>query len=300
MASKSNKSQLNKNNTNPVKNVTMTFLPILLYIAIYFLVSAIDALFVFLAQANSSAPVEHGVSATTLFNRAYNQPTNLANITLFTFILCGIITGLIYYKQIYLEDNEPVSPIPYLKDKLPIKLIITLVAAGILGQIITSALLALARPYFEKLFAEYDKLTASVNGASSCVAMIISVIIFAPIAEELMFRGLMLSFGKKLMPTILALFLQAIIFALYHGNPIQECYALIFGLILGLIALKTNSIIPGILFHACVNASLYIIPGFLFAGTASTIATLVVATLVLAALLILPGKLKHKTTNETT
>ena len=55
-----------------------------------------------------------------------------------------------------------------------------------------------------------------------------------------------------------------LLFGIYHGNFIQATYAFIFGLLLGAIAIKTNSLIPSIFLHMAINGTLYLIPDKLF------------------------------------
>ncbi len=63
--------------------------------------------------------------------------------------------------------------------------------------------------------------------------------ILAPIAEEILFRGLiqriLLPFGKKF-----AIFVSAFTFGLFHGNLIQTPYAFAVGLVLGFVAAEYN------------------------------------------------------------
>ena len=72
-------------------------------------------------------------------------------------------------------------------------------------------------------------------------AMWLYVCLAAPITEELLFRGLVLRsiapYGKKF-----AIVVSAVLFGLYHGNPIQTPYAILVGLILGYVAIEYNVI----------------------------------------------------------
>ena len=86
----------------------------------------------------------------------------------------------------------------------------------------------------------------------------------APVIEELVFRGLILHYCSGFMAANL---IQALLFGLYHGNVIQGIYAFIFGLLLGFIAIKTDSLIIGMLLHMIINGSLYIVPRELFKGS---------------------------------
>lgn len=68
-------------------------------------------------------------------------------------------------------------------------------------------------------------------------AMFLYVCILGPVAEELLFRGVVLrtlaTFGKKL-----AIFVSALLFGLFHGNLLQTPYAFVLGLVLGYAALE--------------------------------------------------------------
>ena len=56
------------------------------------------------------------------------------------------------------------------------------------------------------------------------------------------------------MPPWLALVLQAAIFGLVHGTPIQMVYAFLMGLAFGFLRRRTGSILPGFAAHAAFNA----------------------------------------------
>lgn len=79
------------------------------------------------------------------------------------------------------------------------------------------------------------------NVDTDSLSMFLYIGIIAPISEELLFRGLVLRgiepYGKKL-----AVIGSAILFGLYHANPIQTPYAILAGLVLGYVALEYHVI----------------------------------------------------------
>ena len=75
-----------------------------------------------------------------------------------------------------------------------------------------------------------------------------------PLAEELTFRGVIQTRLERAMPPWLALVLQAAIFGLVHGTPIQMVYAFLMGLAFGFLRRRTGSILPGFAAHAAFNA----------------------------------------------
>jgi len=86
------------------------------------------------------------------------------------------------------------------------------------------------------------------------VIVFITVGIMAPIIEEIIFRGLVLNELKKVVPACPAIILQAIIFGIYHMNPLQGVYASLLGIVLGIAAEKTGSIWTPILIHISFNS----------------------------------------------
>ncbi|MBE6664487.1 MAG: CPBP family intramembrane metalloprotease [Ruminococcaceae bacterium] len=89
------------------------------------------------------------------------------------------------------------------------------------------------------------------------VAVIYTVIV-APICEELVFRGLMLSTLKDKIPRWASIVGIAVIFGLIHSFPIGFIYAFSLGLVLGWLYYYTSSLVPCIIVHALFNATNYL------------------------------------------
>ena len=82
----------------------------------------------------------------------------------------------------------------------------------------------------------------------------LSITVAAPLAEELMFRGVIQTRLERAMPMWAAVVLQAVLFGVVHGTPIQMAYAFLLGLAFGFLRSRTGSILPGIAAHAAFNA----------------------------------------------
>jgi membrane protease YdiL (CAAX protease family) len=91
-------------------------------------------------------------------------------------------------------------------------------------------------------------------GPGPSAVMVLQAIIFAPVLEEILCRGVILCGIKKYNQT-LALVVSSVTFGLIHGNAFQFAYATIMGFVLGTIALKCRSVIPTIFAHAAVNST---------------------------------------------
>ena len=77
------------------------------------------------------------------------------------------------------------------KAALPARNIILIILAGYVTQIAMSMLLTLILPLFTNIYSEYSNLMENLVGGDPIIA-VITVAILAPIAEELIFRGLTL------------------------------------------------------------------------------------------------------------
>ena len=84
--------------------------------------------------------------------------------------------------------------------------------------------------------------------------------LLAPLAEELVFRGAVLKslLQWKQNPWV-GIVISAILFALIHMNPAQMPHAFLVGLLLGWMYWRTDSIVPGVVYHWVNNSVAYII-----------------------------------------
>lgn len=68
----------------------------------------------------------------------------------------------------------------------------------------------------------------------------LAVVAGAPVAEELVFRGVIQSRLERAMPVWIAIVLQAVLFGFIHGTPVQIGYAFLMGLLFGYIRYRTG------------------------------------------------------------
>ncbi len=92
---------------------------------------------------------------------------------------------------------------------------------------------------------------------------IIAVIAIAPaFCEELAFRGFILSGLQSIRGRWTAILASAMLFGIAHGILQQSIMATLVGVVLGIIAVQTRSILPCIAFHATHNALPVLIAAF--------------------------------------
>ena len=92
------------------------------------------------------------------------------------------------------------------------------------------------------------------------VLSVLSTAIFAPLSEELIFRGLLISRMRRGVPLWLAVLIPSLIFGLIHGQILWICYAFMLGLLLSLICLRAHSTAASALLHMAFNASSFVLP----------------------------------------
>lgn len=157
-----------------------------------------------------------------------------------------------------------------------------IVGCGIALQITISMFLTIILPLFPKIFESYSSVMEALG--SDSVLMIICVCLLAPIGEELIFRGLTFRIMKKAVPWQAAFIVQAVLFGVYHLNLVQGIYAALLGLLLGYLAHRYGSVVPGILLHVAVNTSSYLV-GYLLPESLqeNTVLMLVIGVVAFAA-----------------
>lgn len=83
--------------------------------------------------------------------------------------------------------------------------------------------------------------------------MVIYTCLIAPFMEELIFRGVLLKKVRRFGDRTAVVFC-AVMFGLMHGNLNQFLYAVVIGVILGYVAVRTNRIFYNVLLHMAVNS----------------------------------------------
>ena len=113
-------------------------------------------------------------------------------------------------------------------------------------------------PIPESWMNDYADASASLNETS--LIAVIATAVAAPIIEEMLFRGIIYRHLCICLPEYLSLVIQAVIFAVLHGDTIiWVSYALLGGLLFGYIRMLTGSIRATILAHMTFNLIGYVV-----------------------------------------
>lgn len=95
--------------------------------------------------------------------------------------------------------------------------------------------------------------------AEAPTASLLRVCLLAPVVEEILMRGLVLDGLRDTCGVSGALLLSSLLFAVMHFNMVQTLSALVCGLILGVLYLKTGSVFCCILAHCGYNLVSYLV-----------------------------------------
>ena len=99
-----------------------------------------------------------------------------------------------------------------------------------------------------------DYMTEPKNDAAYLAQELLTTVILAPIAEELMFRGVVMSRIAKVSRR-LAIFVSAAVFGMMHGNLLQTILGFIVGIVFAYADLQAESLLPSIIGHMFINAT---------------------------------------------
>ncbi|HHW21540.1 MAG TPA: CPBP family intramembrane metalloprotease [Clostridiaceae bacterium] len=174
------------------------------------------------------------------------------SLAIFT-IIAGLISLFIYWLIIIAGKKT----IKERLDLIPVSLhkLWPIIPLGIFFNLFIANLLAVL-PLPDRLIQDYAEASSDIQGITP--AIVLSVVLMAPVLEEVLFRGLVFKSLHRGMPLIPALILQALVFGLLHGQIIWICYATLLGIALGITKARYVSLYPCILFHLAFNGWNYI------------------------------------------
>lgn len=87
--------------------------------------------------------------------------------------------------------------------------------------------------------------------------------LFAPLVEEMVFRGAILrSLLQWNRNPWVGIVISAVLFSVIHMNPAQMPHAFVIGLLLGWMYYRTDSIVPGVVYHWINNTAAYVLYNF--------------------------------------
>ena len=113
-------------------------------------------------------------------------------------------------------------------------------------------------------FAPITSGGGTASSSVTTIALIIQLVVLAPLFEEFWFRGIIQT-GLSKYGHGFSIMVSALFFGLAHGNVHQFCYTFVIGILLGYVRYATDSLVPTTIIHAILNS----IPAIILAFTSS-------------------------------
>ncbi len=187
------------------------------------------------------------------------EPTDKLLVYISIFVGHGFMAvPLILYlqrQQIPLQQALRLYPVP-------LKTIIATVVIAIGAVIITDELDRLILLLMPEDQGSIDRIAEllTFDSLGPAIILFIGLGIFAPVGEELLFRGYLQQFLENhWQDATRAVLITAMTFAMVHLNPYWVIQAYVLGVLLGYLAWYSNSVLPAIILHGVYNSLALII-----------------------------------------
>lgn len=196
---------------------------------------------VFLLRGFVNAGLETGSTMFTVLNYTFS------NIS--TYIPKLLAFGVLYkkYRPLKRLDTQYEN-----KSYYPLIFIPAMFAFAIWGSNITTCINYILQLLFGAGEIQNVMEAIAPSSFSAGVVTLIFTAFVAPIFEEIIYRHLLLRSLKPIGDTP-AIIISALVFGLAHGNFDQFAYAFLSGIIFGLMAVRYDTIIPGMVLHLINN-----------------------------------------------
>lgn len=83
--------------------------------------------------------------------------------------------------------------------------------------------------------------------------------VISPIAEEVLFRGIVYNRLDRLFGRTIAIIGSALLFGVYHGNIVQALYGFILGVLIAVLYERYGAFVVPVLIHSAANIAVYVV-----------------------------------------
>ena len=225
-------------------------------------------IFVLFMQLSASA-IQIGVSLLERFAHIA-LPEQLVYMIMYIFVypIGGSLAALIFYKTRKRETGLRLSQTfcrPRMNAGWIIKYMIITWGLSLLMSMVTNIILQILKSLLHLNFTDIS--FDFGDGIGGFIVSFVSLSIFAPIFEEIIFRSAVYR-HTEIMGQSFAVVFSAIVFALMHGNLEQLPYTFVMGLGFAYLFAKTRSLLIPMLLHFLTNTTTVIFTSII--GTTDT------------------------------
>lgn len=228
------------------RTILIPLLSLILFIAFQTIGVFVVTVFIAISQTMTGGPIDPG----ELFSLVNSQQTYILLIASpLTILVFSIFLRILNRREPGYLLKRPVSFGEQLNG--------IFIAVGAIGA---TTLILIAIQFLSESFAfwsghwsNYLQLTESLTDSSNVLLQILAFVILVPIAEELIFRGVVVGELKRVFPDWVTILVSGVFFAIIHMNVVQSSYVLLAGIVLGAIYVWSGSLWMVILIHAVFN-----------------------------------------------
>lgn len=175
----------------------------------------------------------------------------------FDTVICVVTCILLFF--VYYFTSRKKTGLVLADAKMPKWLIVPFAIIITLGMGLVSSLwldfayTQLANvPFVAQSVESFDSAWSTI-GEDPYIWVCLSVVIFGPISEELLFRGIIHNSIKKVCNPYVAIVLSGLIFGIWHGEFVQTVYTTFFGIVLAVVYEYSGSLWVPIGMHILNN-----------------------------------------------
>ena len=192
-------------------------------------------------------------------NSENKDPSNIGLVDIIVSNIIFLIVGVVIFALASFSRGRKPKHVFGLRKRSQKYIIIITIAgmfvayiAVLIGSIISSFLLSLGEPKKENL-QEIVQTLMTNDDISLKIAIALSAIIFAPLIEEIIFRGYLYPIIKRFSHPIFSCVITSLLFAVIHSNLEGLIPLFLLAIVLTIFYEISKSIWVPILMHACFN-----------------------------------------------
>lgn len=171
------------------------------------------------------------------------------------YVLCQLLSTLItipfmlpFYRETRLNSGKAEEK-PAVKKEILLHVLSAVFIAGFIGTALNNII---SMTPLVEMSESYKEVNEHFYGSTLALELVSSAFL-TPVLEELVYRGIIFTRLKRMMPRVFAVVLSALVFSLVHFNIVQFIYALFLGIVLALLMERANHVYASIAGHMTVN-----------------------------------------------
>ena len=215
----------------------------LMYVVIYYAVSAVIETVYIMRRS-----YDYGLSVSeiekSVLDGAYALSVISAVISLWIYLIIGKIKKEPIGKEVH---NEKVAPM--------VNIMAVCLAIGARMSVNAYYYFSQSVHILKKSIDDAAAISPQLSTMGQMLTAVFAIVIVAPFFEEVLFRGLVYGNLRTVMRPWAAILIQAIFFGIAHAVLFQSIFAVIVGLLLGIVYYKTDSILTSAICHSAFNLS---------------------------------------------